>query len=282
MFKRQRSGSVVCPSCGFLVGVKDDRCYNCGRANPSLWGFAPAIRALGEDLGFLYVIMAGTIGLYVITLLWSMRMGEGGGPSGLLAPDSTALLVFGGSGAIPVFRFGRWWTVLSASWLHGNLLHIFFNLYAVRQLAPATAHLFGPGRTVIIYTVAGVAGFTLSSVMGVLIPYLPIIHGGLLTIGASASIMGLVGAFLCYSHRTGSHLMGSIAWQYVSGTVLFGLLMPGIDNWAHAGGFAGGYLAAYVLNPLKAERVDHLLLALVCLLASAASVIVSVVTAYMQ
>jgi hypothetical protein len=52
MFKRQRTGSVVCSSCGSLVGVNDDRCYSCGRRNPGLWGFAPALRAFGNDLGF--------------------------------------------------------------------------------------------------------------------------------------------------------------------------------------------------------------------------------------
>jgi len=41
--------------------------------------------------------------------------------------------------------------------------------------------------------------------------------------------------------------------------------MPGIDNWAHAGGFAGGYLASIWLDPLKRERTDHVVLALCCL-----------------
>ena len=45
LFNRKTEGSVVCPSCGSLVGVRDDKCYSCGRANPGLWGFAPAIRA---------------------------------------------------------------------------------------------------------------------------------------------------------------------------------------------------------------------------------------------
>src|SRR5215204_2794677 len=52
VFRRQRTGSVICTSCGVLVGVGDDTCYNCGRRNPGLWGWAPAFRALGRDLGF--------------------------------------------------------------------------------------------------------------------------------------------------------------------------------------------------------------------------------------
>ena len=46
MLRRKTSGSVVCPSCGSLVGVNDERCYTCGRANPGMWGFAPALRHL--------------------------------------------------------------------------------------------------------------------------------------------------------------------------------------------------------------------------------------------
>ena len=52
MFKRQTTGSVVCASCGSLVGVNDDTCYTCGRRNPGLWGFGPMLRAFGNDLGF--------------------------------------------------------------------------------------------------------------------------------------------------------------------------------------------------------------------------------------
>ena len=58
-----------------------------------------------------------------------------------------------------MFGYGRWWTVLSASWLHGGALHILFNMLWVRQLGPATAEIYGPGRMIIIYTIAGAVGF---------------------------------------------------------------------------------------------------------------------------
>jgi hypothetical protein len=54
--------------------------------------------------------------------------------------------------------------------------------------------------------------------------------------------------------------------------------VPGIDNWAHLGGLFGGYVAARVLDPLKPERGDHVLGALVCLALSLAGVIASVVS----
>jgi len=116
----------------------------------------------------------------------------------LLAPDTASLLRFGASGSIPVFLVGHWWTVLSASWLHGSALHILFNMMWVRQLGPATADAYGPGRMVIIYTVAGAAGFLLSSTAGFYLNWMPVpfLRGANLTVGASASIFGLLGAIL--------------------------------------------------------------------------------------
>ena len=150
MLKRQRTGSVLCTSCGVLVGVNDERCYNCNRRNPGLWGYASAVRSLGADVGFTPFVIGTCATLYVLTLLASRGNIGMGGLFSLFSPSTQALFLFGASGAQPVFVFGRWWTVLSAAWLHAGILHILFNMMAVRQLAPGTADLYGPGRMVII------------------------------------------------------------------------------------------------------------------------------------
>lgn len=279
MFKRQTTGSVVCASCGYLVGVNDATCYNCGRRNPGLWGFAPALRSLGKDLGFVPFVTGTCILLYALTLLASGGQVMSGGLLSFLSPSTYSLVLFGASGRIPVFDLDRWWTLLSASWLHGGLLHIFFNILWIRQLAPAVGDLYGPGRMVIIYTVAGVSGFLLSSVAGLTLGWLPIrvLQGGHITIGASAAIFGLLGAVIYYGRRTGSSAASSQAWSYAIPLFLFGFIMPGIDNYAHAGGFVGGYLAGLWLDPLKPERVNHMLIAVICLALSMLSVLVSIV-----
>src|SRR6186997_939309 len=264
MFRRQTTGSVLCTSCGVLVGVNDDRCYNCGRRNPGLWGFAPALRALGNDLGFVPFVIGTCIILYALTLLMS-GPGIGMRGMGFLAPSLDALFVFGATGVIPVFGAGRWWTILSASWLHGSLLHILFNMMSLRQLAPAVADLYGAGRMVIIYTAAGVGGFLLSAVAGAYLPNLPFFGRAQITVGASASISGLLGAVLYYGHRSGSSMARAYATQNAIGLILIGIFMPAINNYAHLGGFGAGYLAAKVLDPLKPERGDHIAIALVCL-----------------
>src|SRR5947209_5636249 len=169
MFQRRTSGSVVCPACGSLVGVRDEKCYTCGRANPGLWGFGPALRRLGADLGFVPLVIGTCSVLYVLTLLVTGLSGQLQPISGLMSilpPSGEALLLFGMSGAQPVFAYGWWWTLLTASWLHGNLLHILFNMMWVRDLGPATADVVGPSRTVVIYVVSGACGFLLSSAAG--------------------------------------------------------------------------------------------------------------------
>ena len=144
------TGSVVCPSCGSLVGVRDEKCYSCGRANPGLWGFAPALRALGRDLGFVPLVIGASIVLYVLTLLASGGNILGGGGHEHPVAEHRRAALFGASGAFPVFGLGSWWTVLSAGWLHGGLLHIVFNMMWVRNLGPGAAEIIGPARTVII------------------------------------------------------------------------------------------------------------------------------------
>jgi rhomboid protease GluP len=194
----------------------------------------------------------------------------------MLGPDTRALLIFGASGAYPVFELGRWWTVLSAGWLHAGLLHIVMNMLAFRQLAGSVVDVFGAGRTMVIYVAASVVGFALSSFAGAFIPPLPFLRGAPLTIGASASIAGLIGAILAYGHRSGSTMARSYASTYITMLVIYGFIFPGIDNYAHAGGFGGGYLAARLLDPLKPERGDHMILGIVCVGVSLLSVVVSV------
>jgi rhomboid protease GluP len=278
MFGRQRSGSVVCASCGNLVGVNDDTCYHCGRRNPGLWGFGPVLRRLGHDMGFVPFVTGFCVVLFAVTFLLPGGRSAGGGPLNFLSPSLTSLAMFGASGALPVFEWHRWWTVLSAAWLHGGLLHILFNLLWIRQLAPAVGELYGPGRMVIIYTVASITGFGLSSVAGHYLGFMPLpfLRGGQITVGASAPIFGLLGAVVYYGRRTGSSMASSQAWSWAIPLFIFGLILPGIDNYAHAGGFAGGYLAGRLLDPLRRESIDHMLAAVACLVLSVLSVVASI------
>jgi rhomboid protease GluP len=277
VLNRRTSGSVVCPSCGSLVGVRDEKCYSCGRSNPGLWGFGPALRAISADFSFTQIVIAACVSLWVATLLMSGGGIGGGGIMSALSPSTRVLVLFGASGAFPVFEMGRWWTVLSAGWLHAGLLHIGMNMYWLYQMGPALTELFGPARTVIIYTAGGVAGFTLSSVAGAYLPNLPLLHAAGLTVGASAPLFGMIGALYHYG-RTGSSMARQMALSIMVQALIFGLLVPGIDNFAHLGGFAGGYFTSAFLNPMTRERGDHMLIAGLCLVATVLSIAASIFT----
>jgi rhomboid protease GluP len=263
---RQKWGSIVCPSCGTLVGVQDEQCLTCGRRNPGLWGFAPLLSRWGRDLGFTQLVMWGCIILYLLALVSDAQgIRGGGGLFNFLSPSVTSLFLFGASGAVPVLAYGRWWTFLTAGWLHAGILHIFFNMMWVRQLAPATSEMYGASRMVIIYTIAGIIGFAASTAAGAIGVLPGFLRGAGFTVGASAPIFGLLGALIFYGRRTGSRLVGDQAKSWAIMLFIFGFIMPGVDNWAHLGGFAGGYGTAKFLDPLQPERVDHLIGALVAL-----------------
>ena len=98
-----------------------------------------------------------------------------------------------------------------------------------------------------------------------------------MTLGASAPLFGLFGALVWAGRRTGSSELGRMALMYAVVFLIFGFLMPNVDNFAHIGGFAGGFLASYILNPVKQETFGNLLLALGCIAATALSVLASII-----
>jgi rhomboid protease GluP len=139
----------------------------------------------------------------------------------------------------------------------------------IRQLAPATAHVYGASRLVIIYTVASIAGFTLSTLGGVQ-----------LTLGASAPLFGLFGALVWAGKRTGISEIGRQALFYAVILLVIGFLMPYVDNLAHIGGFIGGFLASIFLDPLEKENFKNMVSAFVCLVLTLLSILFSVIMAY--
>jgi len=278
MFGRPRTGSTLCPSCGMLVGVNDAQCLGCGRARPGLFGLTALLRLSGLDDLFVPIVMWGCGALYLASL--AMDPGSiGGGGLSMMSPGNESLFVLGASGALPVFGYGRWWTVLSASWLHGSVLHIVFNMMSVRNLGPAVSEFYGGARTVIIYFVAGAAGFLASSFAGAYLTFLPDrLQGGSFTVGASAGVFGLLGAVLHYGRRGGSAQIRELATRWIVINLVLGFSIARIDNWAHLGGLAGGYLMSFWLDPFQPERGTHSLVAVGCLLVSVLAIVLSVVT----
>ncbi len=100
------------------------------------------------------------------------------------------------------------------------------------------------------------------------------------SVGASANIFGLLGALFHYGRRTGNSHAREAGLQYAIFLGIFGLIPgTGVDNWAHAGGFAGGLAASVLFDPLVRERTDHMIGALICLSLTVVALVASFVTA---
>lgn len=255
--------SIPCPRCRRPIAPGESSCPWCGAKRPGFFGaFSGRVGRSGRGDWLISGILAANIGYYLLSLLLTRHHQYGMNPLSFLSPDQPSLSLLGATGSVPVLGFGRFWTLIAASYLHGGLLHIFFNMVALRQIGPWVSAEFGTNRMFVIYTLSGVAGYLVSCLAGV--PY---------TIGASASVCGLIGALYFFGkHRGGSY--GGAVTREVSGWLislaLFGLVMPGINNWAHGGGVVGGALLAWILGyqARGPERAWHRLLALICLAAT--------------
>jgi rhomboid protease GluP len=245
-----------------------------------MWGFAPILTRFGRDMGFVPVVTTSCIVLYVASL-FADRTRYGLGLFDVFSPTLDGLVVLGASGYIPVVRDGRWWTLLTASWLHANLIHIALNMMSVRNVAPIVSEFYGASRMIIIYVFSGLTGFAVSTLAGAFLGSFPLIGGADYTVGASASISGLIGAVYYYGHRAGNRNVSEQAKIWILSFLVMGFIFPRIDNWAHLGGLAGGYLCSKFLDPLHPERLDHFVIAVVSLLLSAIAIIVSVIHAYL-
>ena len=117
----------------------------------------------------------------------------------------------------------------------------------------------------------------MSSFAGRFLSRLPFLRGAGFTVGASASIFGLLGALVHYGGTAGA--ARSRRSDALRGhRVRLRAHMPGVDNFAHAGGFLGGYATSAFFNPLTRERGDHLLIAVGCIAATVLSILYSVLS----
>jgi rhomboid protease GluP len=236
---RKTSGAILCPTCGRLTNADAPVCLVCGRRNPGMWGFAGPLRALFRHRSFVDVVTVACIVLYIASLVLDPAGAlQRRGLFDILSPSGGALRALGSTGPIQWHR-GEWWTLLTAIYLHGGILHILFNVMWIRQLGPAVEELYGPSRLVTIFTVAGAVGFIASNLLS---PW-P-------SVGASGSIFGLLGAMVAFGQKRGGAFGAMVLRQYGQWALLLfvlGFLMPGVNNIAHAGGFVGGFGAGLVL-----------------------------------
>jgi len=249
--------SMLCPNCRKLISRDEPACPYCGLSKPgsAVRGRLLKISMLNPD-HLIQIILYTNIAFFILSLVLNVSdLGFSANPFRFLSPSSQSLILLGATGTIPIDGFGRWWTVLTASFLHGGILHIFFNMAALWQLGPFVMHEFGTSRFAVIYLLSGIAGFVVSYFAGV--PF---------TLGASASVCGLIGAILYYGKSRGGFYGQAVykqAMGWTIGLILFGLLVQGINNWAHGGGIISGICCGFILgyHERKKETMPHKILA---------------------
>lgn len=140
---------------------------------------------------------------------------------------------------------GEWWRLVVSTFLHGSLLHLFFNMWGLRVLGPfAEAYLGGPAFLA-LYLISGVAASVVS------------IHWNpeVVSLGASGSIFALLGATLAFFVRHRREMPQALfrgqlrsMLMLIGINVALGFTIPHIDNAAHFGGLLFGFLGGFLVD----------------------------------
>jgi rhomboid protease GluP len=271
---QSRNNALLCPGCRKLISRDVPVCPYCGIKHPgsplkaNWW-----TQKLQSPDDLIKTIIYTNVGFYLLALLLNPKgFALSMNPLNFLSPASNTLFILGATGRYPIDQIWPgitglpgigWLTLLSANFLHGSLLHILFNMLVLRQIGFLTIKEFGPYRMLTIYLLSGAGGFLLSYLAGVAF-----------TIGASAAVCGLIGALIYFGKSRGG-VYGNLVYRQIGGWVVGLLLiglMPGINNWGHAGGFLTGVGLAFLMGyqERRPETFAHKAAAGFCALATAA------------
>jgi rhomboid protease GluP len=185
---------------------------------------------LPRKLYFAHYIIGVTIFVYLLQNLSEIIFGYD-------------LPVFFGAKINQFIEQGQFWRLITPVLLHGSLIHIGFNMYALFNLGPSLERKYGVLPFLALYLLGGVWGNTLSFLLS---PN-P-------SLGASTAIFGLIAAQGVYIYKN-RHLLGSAAQPLlinISMVIFVNLMLglsPGIDNWGHVGGLLGGLFFAWFAGP---------------------------------
>jgi rhomboid protease GluP len=180
-----------------------------------------------------------TYGLIAINLVMLIAME--------LAGDSTngqTLIDFGAMSG-PEIAGGDYWRLFTAMFLHVGVIHLAMNAFMLFIFGRLVESVFGPFRFALLYVLSGLFG-SLTSFL---------INSDVIAAGASGAVFGIIGVMAAY-FAAQRNVMGKMAQQNLYGllglaaiNLVLGQIIPGIDNWAHLGGFAAGFGLGYAFTP---------------------------------
>ena len=176
------------------------------------------------------IVTWALVGVNVLVYLITVAQGAGiNNPGGSLF---NKWLLFG-----PAVANGDWWRLITAAFLHANILHIGLNMLALVWLGAPVERYLGHLQYLGLYIVSGLAGSA-----GALIAT-P--HG--LTVGASGAIFGILGALLIIEYQATGRIAGQ-AFTLILINLVFSFTFSGISVGGHIGGLIGGIAAALALT----------------------------------
>lgn len=141
----------------------------------------------------------------------------------------------------PSVRYGHYYRLFTGMFLHGSILHLIFNSYALYVIGSQIESFLGKFKFLIIYLAGGLMGSLFSITF----------NGNMASIGASGAIFGLMGALVYFGYHYRVYLGNVIKSQIIPLIVfnlVLGFVMSGVDNSAHIGGLIGGTLATISLG----------------------------------
>ena len=154
------------------------------------------------------------------------------------------LLLYFGAKINPLILQGEVWRFLTPAFLHGSVLHLAFNMYALFSIGPTLERKYGKTSFLLLYAISAIFGNVLS-----------FLFSPNVSLGSSTAIFGLIAAQGVYIYKN-RHLLGSAARPLLM-NVLFSIMVnlflgfssSNIDNLGHLGGLAGGSLYAWFAGP---------------------------------
>lgn len=233
----------MCPHCRAFIDRQAKVCEYCGNDLPSTAAKRirreRRMRMVGGQSSFTtMILLLINAALFVASWILTARFtGESGFLTGI---DGQVLLLLGAKYPLSILLHGEWWRLITANFLHGGLLHLAFNSMSLFNLGPLAETIYGTYRFLVLYLATGLSGFLVST-----------FWSDSLSIGASASICGLIGAMYAFGRISFNSQLKSVALRWVIAIAVFGLLVPAIDNAAHLGGLAAGFGFAYLFGDPK-------------------------------
>jgi len=139
---------------------------------------------------------------------------------------------------------GEWWRLFTSTLLHGSILHLLFNMYALYWLGPQLERSLGHVRFAALYVLSALGGSVASYWFSPL---------NTLSVGASGAIFGLITATIVIGRETRADVSQLVVLLGIN--VVIGFLQPGIDWRAHFGGAVTGAAVAYIYT--KGTRLNR-------------------------